>query len=44
MSKLRFILILTAAALLLTGCVDEIPEPVVSKAPVVTNAPPVHEP
>ena len=44
MSKLRFALLLIAAALLFTGCVDEIPEPVVSKAPVVTDAPPVQEP
>ena len=44
MSKLRFILLLIAAALLFTGCVDEIPEPIVSKAPVVTDAPPVQEP
>lgn len=44
MKRFRFILFLIAAALLLAGCVDDIPEPVVSKAPpVVTDTPPVRE-
>lgn len=44
MSKLRLILLLTAAALLFAACGNEIPEPIVSKAPVVTDSPPVQEP
>ena len=44
MKRFKIILLLIAAALLFAGCADEIPEPIVSKAPVVTAAPPVQEP
>lgn len=44
MKKLKIIFLLLAATLLFTACADEIPEAIVSKAPVVTDAPPVQEP